>query len=344
MNLDVARSAVSLLEAGERSAWANILGSRGSTPRHTDASMLVRADGSIVGTIGGGPLEAAVIQTSLSVLASGQTRVLDFETAQLGMMCGGGGRVLIECVDPTRAATQELFRGLLALLESGRKGWVVTVVPEGDGGSSPVRRCLVDAGGCVFGDPVYAPEILQGPARHGGTYDAIIAEDPSSTYVQMVGAQGTAYVFGAGHCGEKLVPVLNAIGFYTVIVDDRGDFANRGRFPTADRVVVPGSFDGVVPTLPIDEDSYLVIVTRGHAYDTSVLRQALRTPARYVGMIGSRKKVAETFRTLEGEGFSPDDLARVHAPIGLSIGAETPEEIAVSIGAELIQVRAGKGG
>jgi xanthine dehydrogenase accessory factor len=127
-----------------------------------------------------------------------------------------------------------------------------------------------------------------------------------------------------------------------VVVDDRPDFADARRFPDADRVVVADSFEGVVETLSVDEDSYLVIVTRGHAHDKSVLAQALRTKAGYVGMIGSKKKVADTHRALNEEGFSSTDLARVHAPIGLAIGAETPEEIAVSIAAEMIQARAAK--
>jgi xanthine dehydrogenase accessory factor len=135
---------------------------------------------------------------------------------------------------------------------------------------------------------------------------------------------------------------LSALGFFTVVIDDRPEFASQERFPTADRLVVPSSFDDVVPSLEIDEESYVVIVTRGHAHDTNVLRQVLRTPAVYIGMIGSKTKVAGAFQTLREEGFTSADLERVHAPIGLSIGAETPEEIAISIAAQLIQVRAGK--
>lgn len=321
-----------------------VLYTRGSLPRHAGAAMLVRADGSIAGTIGGGPLEASAMQQAREVLKIKRPRLSDFDSAQLGMACGGGGLVLIEYVDSTRSATQELFRSLGELLESGRKGWLVTVVPEEGSEGSPVRRCLVDSAGFVTGDLVCAPEILQGLAKRGGTYDRIVAGDPARTHVQAIGAQGTAYVFGAGHCGEKLAPVLGTLGFSTTIVDDRADFANRERFPTANRIVVPGSFDGVVGTLPIDEDSYLVIVTRGHSHDQNVLAQALRTKACYIGMIGSKKKVADTFGALGQEGFSSDDLARVHAPIGLSIGAETPEEIAISVAAQLIQVRATKGG
>jgi xanthine dehydrogenase accessory factor len=306
--------------------------------------MLVRGDGSIVGTIGGGPLEGSFIERAREALQTERSFTQKFESAALGMACGGGGTVLIEPVTPARTAMRELFLELTRLLDQGRRGWLVTAVVDEDDGGLSVHRCLVDGDGSVTGDAVCEPETLQGLAKRGGTYDRIVGGDPARTHVQTIGANGSAYVFGAGHCGEKLVPVLSNLGFFTVVVDDRPEFASEERFPAADRIVVPSSFDGAVGTLPIDEDSYLVIVTRGHAHDKSVLAQALRTKASYVGMIGSKKKVAETFRALGEEGFSLDDLARVHAPIGLSIGAETPEEIAVSIAAELIQVRAARAG
>lgn len=343
MNAETTRAALSLLEAGEDFAWATILDSRGSTPRHEGAAMLVRTDGSIVGTIGGGPLEALVIKQAVGVLEAKNSRLTDFDSAELGMACGGGGLVLIEYVDPTRPAVRELLRALLELLMGGRKGWLVTVVADVDDAGLLVSRCLVDSDGSVTGEPPCAPETLRALAERGGTYDRLVADAPARTHVQPVGGQGTVYLFGAGHCGEKLAPVLSMIGFSTVVVDDRADFANGERFPTADRIVVPESFAGVVDSLPLDQDSYVVILTRGHLHDKVVLAQALKTPAGYVGMIGSKTKVARTLQALQEEGFSGDDLARVHAPIGLSIGAETPEEIAISIAAELIQVRAAKG-
>jgi xanthine dehydrogenase accessory factor len=344
MNADTVRAGLALLDKGEDFAWVTVLGTIGSSPRHSGATMLVKADGSITGTIGGGPLEGSIIERAREALRTGRSLTERFESAALGMACGGGGIVLIEPVDHSLTTVQELFRALTGLLDQGRRGWLVTVVAEEDDGGASVRRCLVQADGSVTGDPVCEPESLQVLAKRGGTYDRIVAGDPARTYVEQIGVRGSAYVFGAGHCGEKLVPVLSGLGFFTVIVDDRPEFASRERFPAADRIVVPDSFDGVVGTLPIDEDSYLVIVTRGHSHDTSVLAQALRTKAHYVGMIGSKKKVAGAFRALAEEGFSPADLARVHAPIGLSIGAETPEEIAVSIAAQLIQVRAATAG
>jgi xanthine dehydrogenase accessory factor len=129
------------------------------------------------------------------------------------------------------------------------------------------------------------------------------------------------------------------VGFRTVIVDDRAAFANADRFPDADQIIVPPSFEDVLRGLPIGEHSYLVIMTRGHVSDRIVLEQALRTGAGYIGMIGSTKKIADVLQALRDKGFTEEDLGRVHAPIGLSIGAETPEEIAVSIAAEIIRAR-----
>jgi xanthine dehydrogenase accessory factor len=335
----MAQIAAALLAREESFALATIIDSRGSTPRHTGASMLVRADRSITGTIGGGPLEAAVIDSALSALTAHKALVLHYDSAQLGMICGGGNLALMEYVDAAKAANRQLYEHLSTLLASGRRGWLVTFVQGGETGDASTSKCLVDSDGTVYGEVIHPLESLQILAKRGGTYDGIVAGDPARTFVQPVGARGTAYVFGAGHCGEKLVPVLSSVGFFTVVVDDRADFANEDRFPAADRIVVPESFDTAVAGLPIDDDSYVVIVTRGHAHDKSVLAQTLRTDAAYIGMIGSVKKVAQTYAALREQGFTEDEIARVHAPIGLSIGAETPEEIAVSIAAQLIQVR-----
>jgi xanthine dehydrogenase accessory factor len=340
VNLETTKAALTLLDRGERFAWVTILNTHGSSPRHSGAAMIVRSDGSITGTIGGGPLEATVIKDAVVAVQTGRSRFSEFESPQLGMMCGGGGLVFIEHIDPARPESTEFFRALLEVLQSGRRGWLVTVLPAP--GEPRPGRCLVGANGLVSGDPVCDPELLRALADKGGTYDRIFAANPGATHVQEIGARGTAYIFGAGHCGEKLAPVLSLTGFAVVVVDDRADFANPERFPTADRVVVPESFDGVVSTLPLDEQSYVVIVTRGHSHDKNVLEQALGTPAAYIGMIGSRNKVAKIFDALRQEGFSAEDLARIHAPIGLPIGAETPEEIAISIAAEILQVRASR--
>ncbi len=158
--------------------------------------------------------------------------------------------------------------------------------------------------------------------------------------IEPLGISGTLFIFGAGHVSQKLASLAKMVEFYTVVLDDRQEWANRARFETADEIRVPPSMERAFEDLGVDEDSSIVIVTRGHLGDKVVLARALETPAAYVGMIGSRRKRDLVYKELEGEGVKPEELARVHSPIGLSIGADTPEEIAVSIVAELIQERA----
>ena len=158
-------------------------------------------------------------------------------------------------------------------------------------------------------------------------------------FVEMINSRDTVYLFGAGHVARPLVEVASLVGFQTVVIDDRGRFANQDNFPKADEVIVLQDFRHALKGLSLSDDAYVVIVTRGHAHDQSVLEQVLATPATYIGMIDSRTKVAHCFQSLEDKGFGRDQLARVHAPIGLKIGSETPEEIAVSIVAQLIHVR-----
>jgi xanthine dehydrogenase accessory factor len=144
---------------------------------------------------------------------------------------------------------------------------------------------------------------------------------------------------GAGHVGRALAHFVALCDFSVVVVDDRAEFADPERIPDADEVAAVTGFDGVFHDRIIDADSYIVIVTRGHSYDKFVLAQALKTEAGYIGMIGSRRKIALIYQSLLTEGFNRTDLERVHAPIGLAIGGETPEEIAVSITAQLISSR-----
>ena len=158
-------------------------------------------------------------------------------------------------------------------------------------------------------------------------------------YIEKISQRHSLYVFGAGHVARPIVEIAAMVDFRTAVLDDRDQFANRTAFPTADEVIVLKNFDRALDGLQIIDESFVVIVTRGHNFDQRVLEQVLATPAAYIGMIGSRTKVANCFRSLKEKGFDDDQLARVHAPIGLEIGSETPAEIAVSIVAQLIQVR-----
>jgi len=253
--MDLYQEIVKLRQEGRRGAVATIVNVRGSIPSFKTAKMLVRDDGSILGTIGGGCVEAEVWQAAREVMESEKPRTLTFNLNQdpkydTGLVCGG----------------------------------------------------TLD----IFVEPILPPAPL--------------------------------YIFGAGHVSINLYKVAKGAAFDVTVVDDREAYASRERFPEAHEVIAE-DFDHVMARLVPNESSYIVIVTRGHRDDMRILRWAVQTPARYIGMIGSKRKTIGIFRELTNEGLAPELFERVHAPVGLDIGAVTPEEIAVAITAELIAVR-----
>jgi len=253
--MDVYEELVRLRGLGQRCALATIVEVRGSIPSYESAKLLVREDGSMVGTIGGGCVEAEVWNAAREVMQTEQPRRLTFNLGQdaaydNGLICGGQLDVYVEPVLP---------------------------IPH-------------------------------------------------------------AFIFGAGHISKSLSKVATLAGFATVVVDNRENFANRERFPEA-AAVHAGEYEEVFPQLAINETSYVIIVTRGHRDDMRVLKLAISTPARYLAMIGSKRKVLNVIRELEKEGVERAALEKIHAPMGLDIGAISPEEIAISVAAEMIAVR-----
>ena len=253
--MDVFEELVRLRNLGQKCALATIVEVRGSIPSYESAKLLVREDGSMTGTIGGGCVEAEVWNAAREAIETEKPKRLTFNLGQdaaydNGLICGGQLEVFVEPVLP---------------------------VPH-------------------------------------------------------------AYIFGAGHISKSLSKVANLAGFATVVVDDRDTFASRERFPEAEAVHA-GEYEQIVPTLSINETSYLIIVTRGHRDDMRVLRLAIATPARYIAMIGSKRKVLNVVRELEKEGIPREAFERLYAPMGLDIGAISPEEIAISVAAEMIAVR-----
>jgi xanthine dehydrogenase accessory factor len=253
--MDIYEEIVKLRREGRRGAVATIVNVRGSIPSFKTAKMLVRDDGSIVGTIGGGCVEADVWQAARQAMEEEKPRTLTFNLNQ---------------------------------------------------------------------DPKYDTGLVC-----GGTLDI---------FIEPLLPQALLYIFGAGHVSASLYKVAKHAGFDVTVIDDRATYANRERFPEALDVIAE-DFDQAIARLAPTEAAYIVIVTRGHRDDMRLLRWAVQTKARYVGMIGSRRKTIGIFRELQKEGLPANLFERVYAPIGLDIGASTPEEIAVSITAELIAVR-----
>ena len=253
--MDVYDELIRLRKLGQKCAIATIVQVRGSIPSFESAKLLVREDGSMIGTIGGGCVEAEVWNAAREVMETEKSKHMSFNLGQdaaydNGLICGGQLDVFVEPVIPSPSAV----------------------------------------------------------------------------------------IFGAGHISKSLCKVASLAGFSTTIVDNRETFANRQRFPEADEIFAE-EYEDVFPKLTVHEATYLIIVTRGHRDDMRVLRWAAATPARYVAMIGSKRKVISVVKELEKEGLSREQLARIHAPMGLEIGAISPEEIAISVAAEMIAVR-----
>ncbi|MBI5101927.1 MAG: XdhC family protein [Nitrospirae bacterium] len=250
--MEIYEEIVRLKKEGRPAALATIVQTVGSTPQRQGAKMLVRDDGSIMGTLGGGCIEADVIQAAIMAIKDGQPSTVPFELTekQGGLVCGGKVLVYIE-----------------------------PVLPD--------------------------PELI---------------------------------ILGAGHVGAALSTLAKFAGFSVTVTDDRAEYANRANIPAADQVVVH-DFGDIFSKVRSGRNQYVVIATRGHNHDLDALRAALRTEAAYIGLLGSRRKKALLFKTLSEEGFSDQDISRIVIPVGLSIGSITPEEIAVSIMAQVIQKR-----
>jgi len=249
---DIYDEIVTIKHEGNVAALATVVSAKGSTPRSGGSKMLIRNDGSVLGSIGGGCLEAEVWQTAMNVIKEQKPKLLNFdltgrEETPEGLICGGTMQIFVEPIVP---------------------------VP-------------------------------------------------------------TIYILGAGHIGSAVSKIAKMAGFRVVVIDDRPAYANAERFPDADEIHVEDPVD-MVSKLAINKVSYLVIACRGHLEDQRVLAQALKTSAGYIGMIGSKKKTKTIFGNLRNEGIGQDLLDRVHAPIGIPIAAETPEDIAISIMAEIV--------
>ena len=326
---------------------ATIITQQGSSPRGPGSKMLVYADGSIEGTIGGGLVEARTIEAARAIIDKGTATVLDFDLSGkvaggMDMVCGGRVKVLIEAIAAT-AANQALFEHLARNLASDLRVWLVSDQGCATDPSKTPARFILHPDGSVYGscsmDAVQLNQILE--KSQEATLPVELCLDDHTIIVEPFQIPETVYLFGAGHVSRQVAIIANMAGFKVVALDDRPEFANRQRFPSADGVQVIRSFDNVFKKLIINPKSYLVIVTRGHLYDQVVLEQALQTAAGYIGMIGSRRKKESLYRVLMSKGVSAASLERVFCPIGLDIGAQTPEEIALSIVGELIAVRSG---
>lgn len=250
---DIWRTLAEMERHGEPGALAIVIAAQGSTPRDVGSKMIVREDGTVIGSVGGGAFEKETVDLAIHAIREGQPLRRRFILEEdLAMRCGGSMEVYVEPINP-------------------------------------VQKLVI---------------------------------------------------FGAGHVGAAISKVGAILGFWTVVVDNRPGFASADRLPEANEWV-EGEYLETVERLPLDEHAYVVIATHGHGYDDKILQAVIHRPLAYLGMIGSRRKVLEVFRKLREQGVPEENIARIRAPMGLDIGAETPEEIAVSVAAEMVAVRRG---
>jgi xanthine dehydrogenase accessory factor len=315
-----------------------IVESFGSAPRSSGTRMLLCRDGRFFGTIGGGELEGICIARARELLAEGPDYALlrfdltASQAAAAGMICGGAVQVLLQRLEPAEE-TVEFFQALTEAFAEGASPVLLTLMQE-----NLPPRLLIHVPGARPGPDLpsgLASELLGRLGRTNQPFTLNAGEvrlhcDPLIRPVRL-------YLVGAGHVALATAHLAGFLGFEVVVMDDRSEFANRERFPEAHEVRVIGSFDQCLTGLQAGD--YVVIVTRGHLQDQEVLAQALRTGAGYIGMIGSRRKRDALYAALRREGFVDPDFLRVHCPIGLPIGGESPEEIALSIVAEMQQFR-----
>jgi len=350
--LSIWNAALEEFQADRDFVLASILNAQGSSPRHVGTRFLVRRDGSIVGTIGGGLFEAEVQRSAATVLESGTSyraafsfRGKDHTSSQ--MICGGDADVLLEFVAAKDKMMEEIVRRLVTMSTHRTTGYLFTHVSiqPGDRVPGSLDHLLVEENGARAGRIAGEEAALKSVPERRLLKPSQMLEVEGLEYLfflEWVRPRGTAYIFGGGHVGACVAHLASYVNFRVVVLDDREEFASTDRIPDADEAIVLKSFQDAFANLTIDEDSYVVIVTRGHSHDRLTLAQALETDAGYIGVIGSKRKHNIVFKALLGEGFTVKDIERVHAPIGIPIGGETPEEIGVSIVAQMIQVRNGK--
>ncbi|MGI0484633.1 XdhC family protein [Pantanalinema rosaneae CENA516] len=310
------RQLATVLEAGKAAVLATVVQVRGSVPREVGAKMIIDEDGQTLDTIGGGAGEAKVIQHAMTVLQTGVKQWVEIDLTGASDrdtqgVCGGRMQVWLE-----RWSGEAALRFVHQILQPLAAGRSLTIV-------TPFA-------------------IDQSPYSVEQTLDLNLDLSLDQAFVEVLQPPPILVIVGAGHVGEQLAKVAAFIGFEIWVQDDRPEWANSHRFPQATQIFTAPIRETIAP-LETHTNLYITLVTRGYTYDLEALEAILnhRLSCQYIGMIGSQRRVQQVYQTLQERGIVTSQLKTIHAPIGLDIGALTPEEIAISIAAELIQVRRG---
>lgn len=322
------------LERKVGSVLVMIVQNEGSAPRTTGAAMLVGAEGYLMGTIGGGMLEfKATAEAKEDLLAERsilrQYRLTKEEVAGLGMVCGGDVDVLFKVVLPTEENRQVLEQ-IQTCMNHYEEGYLALSLKGETFG-------FINEEGKVWGISEEEVPIIDKKERKR----SYVVENSAKEEIYIYNLENTSkvYIFGGGHLAQELVPMISHLGFRCIVTDDREEFSNRNLFPEAEEIYTC-DFDKLDGKYEIHKQDYIIAMTRGHMGDLEVQKFAMRTSACYIGVVGSRSKIAAVNAKLREDGFSDEDISRIVTPIGINIHSETPAEIAVSIAAQLIEKRA----
>ena len=337
---------VDLIEDKQIGAYCTVVETKGSTPQKPGSKLLILPNLQNIGTLGGGCVEAEARQQAIQLIQGGNPRLLEFQLNSDygwddGLICGGNMRIFIDM--PQSERELEIFTRLRELSDQKTPLLFATIV-ESETKHKIGSKLLVSPHGHRFGSlgdrslETQIEEQLEKLLKNNTPAIIKSENDAVSVFVEPIQPRHTLLIAGAGHIGQALCHLSSWLGFDVVVVDDRVDFASRDRLPDANQIIIGDIFEEL-QKYPIDSFTYVVIVTRGHNHDEEALHATINSDARYIGLIGSRRKVKLIYEDLMELGISPERLGRVYAPIGLDINSKTVPEIAVSIASQLIQVR-----
>ncbi len=335
-----------LIESAQVGAYCTVVETKGSTPQKPGSKLLILPDLRNIGTLGGGCVEAEARRQAIGLMQDGVPRLLEFQLDSDygwddGLICGGNMKIFIDL--PKTSAEAEMFERLQALnAEKVPLVCATVVASEKQGVDVGMKMIFANTGEHIgtLGDPALEAAVEEETAKvlERNSAGLFQENETASVFLEPLQPRPTLLIAGAGHVGQALCHLGSWLDFDIVIVDDRADFASAERLPEADKIII-GDIETELRKYPITPLTYVVIVTRGHQHDESALHSVVESDARYIGLIGSRRKIKLIFDDLLEAGISKEKLQRVYAPIGLDINSKTVPEIAVSIISQLIQIR-----
>ena len=319
---------------GVRAATATVVRTERSAPRAPGATLAVSERGEVAGSVTGGCVEPAVYEEAREVLAGGKPRLVtygiaDEEAFEVGLPCGGTVEIFVDALEPALVAP---------LAEAVAAERAVALAVEVDGPRAGTKRFVYGDGRSPDGPPEDA--VLAALARGES---ALVGDGNARTFVLALAPRPRMYVFGAVDHAAAVARVGRFLGYRVTVCDARAKFVTPERFPDVDELVVEWP-DRFLADAPVDERTAICVLTHEQRFDVPLLRVALSTPAGYIGAMGARRTNQRRAERLRAEGVGEDALARIHAPIGLDVGSKTPEEVAVSVAAEIVAVMRGKVG